>query len=635
LTEPRSPKTPDPAEWSATPILVLSMQGRIEYANLAACRLTGRARDEMVGAHLGDIKPQITEDAWARRLAEVSRTGFLQTAWNLTDPEGGVRPVELTYVLLDRTGDPKILLLGSDRSEIERAERARADREHEARAMCEYLPVPTFVFQKKPVGFVLVDYNEVARKLNGDLEDLRGHTADRVLPGAPSVALDLEHCLLKKSSKRCETEIDPSASGRTRTCVLTYGYVPPDRVIIQLDDVTDQRRVEEQLRLAQRMEAVARLAGGIAHDFNNLITVIGSCAGFALEQRPLDPAVRTELEQIAAAGTRAGALTQQLLSFGRGQVQKTETVRLARVIRGLTDMLGRLIGEDIELSTRVAPDLWSIFADPTRVEQVIMNLVVNARDAMPSGGRLTVEAENVTLADPAVAAENGVAPGAYVGMTVSDTGCGMDADTMARIFEPFFSTKEVGKGTGLGLAMVYGILKQSGGNVTVKSEPGKGASFRVLFARGTAAPRNLSPTPSSTPAVKRSSHPPGAETILVVEDEDALRRVTCRVLEAKGYKVLSTGAPAEALELLERREGSVDLVLTDIVMPAMSGRDLAREIARRRPGVKILYMSGYGEDVIAVHGALDASVHFLAKPFAAADLRRRVREVLDGTPPGG
>jgi PAS domain S-box-containing protein len=387
-------------------------------------------------------------------------------------------------------------------------------------------------------------------------------------------------------------------------------------------DVTEQRQLEEQLRQAQKMESVGRLAGGVAHDFNNLLTVINGMADLVIAGLDEADPIRRDLQQIRLAGDRAAALTGRLLAISRRQILKPEVLDLTRVIEDLETTIHRVGGEDVELVFALARDLASVKADPGQIEQALLNLVVNARDAMPDGGTLRIEARNVTL-DAAYAADHpGTRPGPHAMVAVSDTGVGMDEVTRQRIFEPFFTTKALGKGTGLGLSMVYGIVKQSGGSIDVSSEPGRGATFRIYLPA-------VSERPVSRPAVTVPAVARGKETVLVVEDEPALRELTTRVLTGAGYTVLQAGTGAEAVALLERHPGTVDLLFTDVVMPGMTGRELAVRLASLRPAMRVLYTSGYTEDAILRYGVLDDASRFLTKPYTPAELRRRIREALD------
>jgi PAS domain S-box-containing protein len=395
------------------------------------------------------------------------------------------------------------------------------------------------------------------------------------------------------------------------------------------EDVTERRALEQQLRQSQKMEAVGRLAGGIAHDFNNLLMVISGYSEFLLERLGDEPQLRGPAQEIASAAERASSLTRQLLAFSRKQMLAPRVVNLNDVATENVKMLTRMIGEDIDLVIAPSPDLWSVRADAGQIEQVIMNLAVNARDAMPSGGKLTIETSNITLDEDYARLHSPVRPGDYVMVAVSDTGAGMDTETQSHIFEPFFTTKGT-KGTGLGLSTVYGIVKQSGGYIWVYSEMGRGTTFKIYLPR----------VASTGEAVAQFAAPPefrkvepGTETILLVEDEANLRYLARQYLEKQGYKVIEAADGAVAMQIAVAHEKIIHLLLTDVIMPGMNGRELAQRISEIRPNVKVLYMSGYTENVIGHNGMLDAGIRLLQKPFNLRDLKSIVREVLDATPP--
>jgi len=393
-----------------------------------------------------------------------------------------------------------------------------------------------------------------------------------------------------------------------------------------LHDIELERRhhqLEERLKGAEKMEAIGRLAGGVAHDFNNLLSVILSYTGFAIEElKPSDP-IREDIQEIQNAGERAATLTRQLLAFSRKLVLEPKVINLNTVVSNMESMLRRLLGEDIEIVVHLAGGLGSVEADPGQLEQVIMNLAVNARDAMPNGGKLAIETQDTELDEAYASQHASVMPGQYVMLSVTDTGLGMDDETMAHVFEPFFTSKEQGKGTGLGLATVYGIVKQSGGNIWVYSEPGIGATFKVYLPRVEA--------PAARAVKSRSSGvvASGDETVLIVEDEDGVRRIAERILRGGGYQVLSAANGGEALLLCEKHGGSIDMLLTDVVMPHMSGRELAERLVKDGMPFKVLYMSGYTNNAIVQHGVLEEGTRFISKPFTSAELFRAVREVLD------
>jgi PAS domain S-box-containing protein len=387
-----------------------------------------------------------------------------------------------------------------------------------------------------------------------------------------------------------------------------------------------REQLEAQLLQSQKMEGIGRLAGGVAHDFNNCLNVIQGFTQICISKLPKGDPLADELGEVFKASERAAALTRQLLAFSRKQVLQPETLDLNQVIAELERMLRRTIGEDIELVQLLSPDLGLVKADPGQLGQVIMNLVLNARDAMPNGGKLTIETANAGV-DVEYSSHGGeVNPGAHVMLAVTDEGVGMDAATLARLFEPFFTTKGLGKGNGLGLSTAYGIVKQSGGSISVSSEVARGTTVKVYLPRELWATKAMAALPRPTP--RRAT---GSETILVVEDEEPLRRLTRRLLETAGYTVLSAADGEEALLTSERHVGDIDLLLTDVVMPRMNGRLLAERLAKTRPALKILYMSGYTDDAILHHGVLDSGTQFLAKPFSEAELTRKVRAVLDGT----
>jgi two-component system cell cycle sensor histidine kinase/response regulator CckA len=390
-------------------------------------------------------------------------------------------------------------------------------------------------------------------------------------------------------------------------------------------DITARRRMEAQLRQSQKMEAVGRLAGGISHDFNNLLTVINGYADMALEEPLATAAVRDAIEEISAAGHRAADLTRGLLAFSRKQILQPAAVDLAGIITGIEKMLRRLLGEDVDMITVLSPGLWEVHADRSQLEQVIVNLAVNARDAMPSGGALTIEAGNTVLDETYAGSHLGVEPGAYVLLAVSDTGHGIDQETQSHIFEPFFTTKAPGKGTGLGLATAYGIVQQSGGTITVYSEPGHGTTFKVYLPRALAAAS--APTPKAgVAAVPRRS---GTETILLVEDDDSLCKLTTAILHRHGFRVIAARNAAEALVRCRSEAGAIDLVLSDLVMPQMSGQQLAAEIQQRYPDLKVVFMSGYTEHMLVNQIALNPAVLFVSKPFTAATLIATLQKALD------
>jgi len=397
----------------------------------------------------------------------------------------------------------------------------------------------------------------------------------------------------------------------------------PVEVVGSWSDITGRRTLEEQFRQAQKVEAVGQLAGGVAHDFNNLLTIINGYSELILAELPADHGMRGLIHEISQAGERAASLTRQLLAFSRKSVLETKILSLNNVVTDTSKMLQRLIGEDIDLNSVQEPDLKQVKADPGQVEQVLINLAVNARDAMPRGGQLTVETANVTLDETYTRHHPDLHPGRYVLLAVTDTGTGMDEATKGRIFEPFFTTKEAGKGTGLGLATVFGIVKQSGGHIAVYTELGVGTTFKVYLPQieEQASPNTLPASPKPVPR--------GTETILLVEDEPALRALAAYVLGECGHKILQAGDGEKALRVAAEHQGPIHLLVTDVVMPRLSGRQLVEQLVPTRPDLKVLYLSGYTDDAVVRHGILQAEMAFLQKPFTPGALVQKVRDVLD------
>ncbi|HLA10575.1 MAG TPA: PAS domain S-box protein [Pyrinomonadaceae bacterium] len=388
-------------------------------------------------------------------------------------------------------------------------------------------------------------------------------------------------------------------------------------------DVTERKLLEDQLRQSQKLESIGQLAGGVAHDFNNLLTVITGYSQLALHRLPPDSPLRNNLKEITNAGERAASLTRQLLAFSRKQVMQPKVIDLGSTVSNLDKMLQRLIGEDIKLVTMLDKDLAKVYVDPNQMEQVLMNLAVNARDAMPNGGKLTIETKNVFLDEAYTRRHVSVTPGKYVMLAVSDTGHGMDAETQSHIFEPFFTTKEAGKGTGLGLAMVYGIVKQSDGNIWVYSEPGHGTTFKIYL------PITRQGESEDSEATVTRERERGTETILLVEDEAAVRTLLMDILQSEGYTVLEAANGPEALERCGNYEGPIDLLVTDVIMPEMSGPELVKRLSGKCRELKVLYISGYTDNAIVHHGVLEPGVNYLQKPFTPNGVANKIREVLN------
>ncbi|MGH7322281.1 MAG: response regulator [Candidatus Rokuibacteriota bacterium] len=518
------------------------------------------------------------------------------------------------------------------RAEAEASEGRFRESRQTLRAVIDAMPV---MINAKDLTSRYIFMNHLQAELYGvSEEDAVGQTAAELLGreyGAYTAALDRRVIAEGKAIPYFEEEY-PDAQGVVHTWLTTkvplWDAVGQVRGVATIAlDLTDRKQLEEQLRQSQKMEAIGRLAGGVAHDFNNLLTVITGRSELLRRRLKADDPLVRHVDLIQKIAERAATLTQQLLAFSRKQMLQPKILDLNAVVAGMEKMLRRLIGEDIDLVTTPAPGLGRIQADPGQIEQVILNLAVNARDAMPDGGRLNLETGNVDLDDVFVRHHRGARPGRYVMLAVTDTGAGMDADTQAHLFEPFFTTKGVGKGTGLGLAMVYGIVKQSGGYIVVASEPGRGARFEIYLPRveGVAA---------SDPGGRVLAElPRGHETILLVEDQEEVRDLARDILQMSGYTVLEAHHGGEAREVCARHTGPIHLLLTDVVMPHMSGRELADRLAVDHPGLKVLYMSGYADNAIVHHGVLDSATAFIQKPFSPDDLARKAREVLDAPAP--
>jgi PAS domain S-box-containing protein len=393
-------------------------------------------------------------------------------------------------------------------------------------------------------------------------------------------------------------------------------------------DITERKNLADQLRQSQKMQAIGQLAGGVAHDFNNLLMVVKGQVEILLNRIPANSTLRNNVEQVDKAADRASGLTRQLLAFSRMQVLQPRVLDLNEVVGGMTKMFSRVIGENIEMTFVPGASLGRVKADPGQIEQVLLNLVVNARDAMPDGGRLTIETSNIHLDSDYGAKHHNIEPGAWVMLTVSDTGCGIDAQTQMRIFEPFFTTKEKGKGTGLGLATVYGVVKQSGGYIYVYSEVGQGTTFKIYLPEVMADVDKDVPEKTSVPA------PRGTETVLFVEDEESVRELVTEYLTAAGYNVLVASDGAQGLKTAAAHKGTIGILVTDVVMPKISGRELASRLAAERPNMKVLFISGYTDDSIFRHGVLEGGVAYLQKPFNLKAIAQKIREVLDGQPVG-
>ena len=608
-----------------------TFDGRFELVNPALCRILGFSEKELLGRSFQEIShpdelPRTLElldelVAGKREAYQVEKRYFHKRGspvWVRVD------------VTLSRSPDGRPRHLIAQIQDISDSKRAE-EQLREAHTMLSTL------VSAAPQAIVAVDLSWQVTLWNGAAERLFGWTTGEVL-GRPIPFLSSERIAELRALQQPDAHRHGSVATEMRharkdgsfvdtlfsTGILRDAAGNAAGYIAVVTDLTEHKALEAQLRQAQKMEAVGQLAGGVAHDFNNLLTVIAAHAFIALEHLPDDTAVRADLEAVSDAAGRAADLTRRLLAFSRKQILQPQELDLNAAVAGVLPMLERLIGEDIEVATQLAPALGHVAADPAQLEQVLMNLAVNARDAMPRGGTIRVETANVELSEAYVAQDGaGIEPGPYVLLEVGDTGCGIDAANQSRIFEPFFTTKEEGKGTGLGLAMVYGIVKQSGGFVRVHSAPGEGARFQIWLPR--IAVREEEKACVARPASVRG----GSETVLLVEDEETVREVVQRLLQHQGYAVHAAPNGIEALRLAREQDGCIDLVLTDVILPEMSGPEVADQLLSEWPRTRVLFMTGYATDEVARRGLLKPGDALLRKPFTLEDMAHTVRRVLD------
>ena len=600
-------------EHSSDAVALLDETGAITYVSQAATRLLGYGVPELTGTNaLGFLHPDdlaLTERL-CRQLLDQPGTP-IRTELRARHKDGSYHLVEA--VAVNRLDDPAVGAVVAnwrDITERLRAEQALRNSEQSYRSLVD--GVRDVIFALSPGGEVT--------SLNPAFEEMTGfppaewvgrpfeafvHPDDvplaldlfgRVLQGEPRPTIQFR--ILTRAGTYRVAEF--SATAQLRDGRLT-GILGIGR------DVTERLGLEQQLRQAQKMEAVGRLAGGIAHDFNNILTAINGHADLLLEDLGHHDPRRADVDEIRRSAERAAGLTRQLLAFSRQQVLQPKVVDLNALVLDMDKLLRRLIGEDVELATVLDPTLGRVTADPGQLEQVIVNLAVNARDAMPQGGKLTLETRNIDLDSSYTLEHSLVKPGPYVQLTVSDSGIGMDEETQAHAFEPFFTTKPRGQGTGLGLAMVYGTVKQSGGFIWVYSEPGRGATFKIYL------PRVDAPVESAAPPAPVERPPRGSETVLLAEDEPAVRAIARQALERQGYTVLAAPSGADALALAAQHGATIHLLLTDVVMPGMSGRDLADRLTAQRPGIRVLYISGYTDNAIVRHGMLEPGLEVGAR----------------------
>lgn len=599
---------------------------RFLAVNAAAVRHYGFSHDEFFRMTIFDIRPP-EETAALRQELSKTKNGLQETqVWKHRKKDGSIIDVEITAHDLNLHGVEAELVLAHDVTERRKSEeRLRQSQERFAKA-----------FRSSPFGITIssegdaryIDANPSYLSMMGyEREELIGHTVQEL-----GIWADPQQRGLMLSQLNSPQPAKPIEVGfRHRSGQIRNVQVAAERILLDdqpcvlaiIHDVTEERRLERQFRQAQKLEAIGRLAGGIAHDFNNLLGVIIGYSDIAVEHLDPNHAMRKNFDEIKKAGERAAVLTRQLLAFSRQQVLEPRTLNLNSVVHSISKMLLRVIGEDISLILRPGEPLGSVRADLSQIEQALMNLAVNARDAMPTGGKIVIETANVELDESYTRQHEPVKAGSYVMLSISDTGIGMDEATKSQIFEPFFTTKEAGKGTGLGLSTVYGIVKQSEGYIWVYSEPGHGTTFKIYF------PRIDQPAEILITHKIESVAAGGTEAILLVEDEDSLRTLTTRLLESGGYKVFSTANAADAIAMAQQQNGTIDLLVTDVIMPGMTGPELAAELKKNWPDIKVLYVSGYAANVMVQQGVLGPDAVLLVKPFSRQMLLTKVRSVIE------
>ena len=610
----------------------------MEYlaTNPAFAEVTG-IRESVVGRRINEVIPGYSEHnpESIRIFGQVAATG-VPMRW-----EHYLRDLERWFAFMIYSPAPgEVVIVTENITERKRAEEALRDSESRFRSLVEGAPEAVYV----QCGGVYQYVNKAMLDLMGatHVSDLLGKSSfDRIAPEFLELVVERNRIQYETGMAAPLTEIEnlrlDGSRVPTETIAVPIRFNNQDGHLVFLRDITSRKKAEKeqaslqaQLRHAQKMESVGRLAGGVAHDFNNLLAGILNYTDLCRDKLTPDHPARPWLDEIAADVQRSAAITRQLLAFARKQTIAPVALDLNDHVAGTLKMLRRLIGEDIDLAWLPKARSATVRMDPSQIDQILANLAVNARDAIEGVGRITVESGNAIVDADYCAEHADVAPGAYVLLTVSDTGCGMDKATLEHLFEPFFTTKTLGKGTGLGLATVYGIVNQNRGFVNVYSEPGKGTAFRIYLPQCDEAVAVPASAPVKAPvAAKR---PGGRETILLVEDEPSIRVTARAILAAMGYTVLAAESPDAALKLVDGHAGGIDLMITDVVMPGMSGRELADRLLQSRPGMRCIFMSGYTADIIAQRGVLDAGVEFLQKPFSRDDLAQKVRAVLDKKP---
>jgi PAS domain S-box-containing protein len=606
-------------------ILEIDRSGRIILLNPAAERLFGYSRDELLGETLETLVPEPLRERHVARRTEymqrpVSRAVTQGRELCARRKDGAEIPVEISLSPVRSESGDLVTCIVRDITHRKRAEEAQRESAQRIASILESI-TDGFLALDREWRFTYLNHR-AEQLLERQSAELIGTSIWEQLPDLPGSVFHAE--CLRAVAEGVPVEFSTACAGG-KLWVDVHAYPSESGLSVYLQDITERKQLEERFRQSQKLEALGRLAGGVAHDFNNLLTIIGGYSQMVLDALPNRSPLHKDLEAVAEAANRASALTRQLLAFSRHQMVEPKILDLNRLVEKTNRMLRRVIGEDIDLCLALTPGLGRVRADPSQLEQVLLNLALNARDAMPQGGKLSIETSEVVLEGHFSLAPPELLPGAYLVLSIADTGTGMDASVRSRIFEPFFTTKTKGRGTGLGLAATYGIIKQSGGDILVDTELGKGTTFQIYLPR---VDRAVKTSRGAAPG-KRSPRR-GTETILLVEDEATVRKLVREMLAALGYKVIEASSGTEALRAWEAARGAVQLLVTDIIMPQMSGPQLARELTLAQPGLRVLFVSGYTSETIARHGVDISDASLLAKPFTREALGAKVRELLDG-----
>ena len=605
-------------------LLWIDGDSRIVYANEASCTILGYTRDELLQMTVHDIDPDFTREMMIKHIEDMKKYKKMTFESRHMTKDGHIFPVEVSTNYIDYKGRFIGCAFDRDITERKRAEKVLRESLEQFRALAEnsFDTIMRFDLQLRHLYV-----NPMAERQTGiPRDDFIGKTHREL--GFDDEIVDLLENTLQKvietgHQQRAEFKL-PTNYWIDWLCIPEFDSEGQVRAIItSARDITERKTFEAQMRQAQKMESVGRLAGGVAHDFNNLIGVILGYTELAIQETSPDKPIYKNLQEINTAAERSANLTRQLLAFARKQTISPQAINPNETVESLLSMLRRLIGEDIELSWKPCENPWLIMFDPTQIDQILVNLCVNSRDAITGTGKITIETQNVTLDESYCANQPDLVPGQYLRLSISDNGCGMEKETLDKLFEPFFTTKGLSKGTGLGMATVYGIVKQNNCLINVYSEPDHGTTFNIYI------PKHFGKTSRKQAKKTIMTDLKGNETVLLVEDETAILKLISSMLKHLGYNVMAVLTPGEAIHLSESHIGEIQMLITDVIMPEMNGRELVEKISIHQPHIKWLYMSGYTANVISHHGVLDPNVNFIQKPFSMKDLAVMVRSVLN------